>query len=325
MAAKEAFKDVNRSKNKSLPTILTEDDVPGASLKGRKPEQLKNDELKGWLRCGGGSVSGTGVQLLERVKDYISSGLHLKVTDPDRGIHCIRKKQFEGTGNERDDKPETSMIVETETDEAMISEETLNDDPDFQSNSNFTIPNPTQCHSDNLDLTDENFIAVCKEYMKIIKIPEDGIDTVEEKTRGQSSNSDWFQYRYGRLTASKFDEMSNRRVTTPPDRLVRDVFQYNCRPNIPYQCQVGLEMEPVIIGKYIQHQENNGREGITEQMDTKQSSLLKVLAKHTKNFCLEITESGLRLKQKHSYYKQVQGVWRSLESHGVILLCTLIS
>ena len=66
MAAKEAFKDVNRSKNKSLPTILTEDDVPGASLKGRKPEQLKNDELKGWLRCGGGSVSGTVVQLLER-------------------------------------------------------------------------------------------------------------------------------------------------------------------------------------------------------------------------------------------------------------------
>ena len=42
-------------------------------------------------------------------------------------------------------------------------------------------------------------------------------------------------------------------------------------------------------------------------MDTKQTSLLKVLAEHTKNFCLEITESGIRLKQKHSYYKQVQG------------------
>ena len=84
---------------------------------------------------------------------------------------------------------ETSMIVETETDEAMISEETLNDDPDLQSNRNFTIPNPTQCHPDDLDLTDDNFVAVCKEYMKTIKIPEDGINTVEEKTRGQSSNS----------------------------------------------------------------------------------------------------------------------------------------
>ena len=66
MAANEAFKDVNRSKNKTLPTILTEDDVPGASWKGRKPEQLKNDDLKGWLRCRGAIVSGTRVQLLER-------------------------------------------------------------------------------------------------------------------------------------------------------------------------------------------------------------------------------------------------------------------
>ena len=232
------------------------------------------------------------------------------------------------------------MIVETETDEAMISEETLNDDTDFHSNSNLTIPNPTQSYPDDLDLTDEHFIAVCKEYMKTIKITEDGINTVEEKTRGQSSNSDWFQYRCGRLsTASKFGEISNRRVTTPPNRVVRDVFRNNCRPNIPYQCQVALEMKPVIIGKYIQHLENNGHEGTTvkdkglvidedysvlaasvdgevsdptskyhpignleakykllqsklkEQVDTKQTSLLKALVKHTKNFCLEITES----------------------------------
>ena len=50
MAANEAFKDVHRSKNKTLSTILTEDDVPGAFLKGRKPEQLKNGGLKHWLR-----------------------------------------------------------------------------------------------------------------------------------------------------------------------------------------------------------------------------------------------------------------------------------
>ena len=41
--------------------------------------------------------------LIFRVKDYISSGLHMKVTDPDGGIHSIGKKQFEGTANERDD------------------------------------------------------------------------------------------------------------------------------------------------------------------------------------------------------------------------------
>ena len=47
MAAKEACEDANNSNNtKPFRTILTEDDVPGASLKGRKTEQFKNDELK---------------------------------------------------------------------------------------------------------------------------------------------------------------------------------------------------------------------------------------------------------------------------------------
>ena len=54
---------------------------------------------------------------------------------------------------------ETSMIVET--DEATISEETLNDDPDFQSNSSFTIPNPTQCYPDDLDLR----ASLCKIFI----------------------------------------------------------------------------------------------------------------------------------------------------------------
>ena len=247
---------------------------------------------------------------------------------------------------------ETGMDVETGI--AVIYEENL-EVANVQSNDDFTIPNPSQSHPDDLDLTEENFILVCKECMKSIKITEHGINTVEEKTRGQSSNSEWFKYRNGRLTASKFGEISHRRITTPPDRLVRDLFQYKARPNVPYQCKVGLEMEPVLISKYIAHQNIHGHEGITlkekgliidkenpvlaasvdgevtdpsnkyhpvgnieakyklfpsklkEQVDTKKVQLLKTLAKHTKNFCLEITESGLKLKEKHSYYIQVQG------------------
>lgn len=78
--------------------------------------------------------------------------------------------------------------------------------------------------------------------MKSIKITEDGINTVEEKTRGQYSNSYWFKrYLNGRLTASKSGEITNRRVTTPPYRLVRDLFQYKVKPNVPYKCKVGLK------------------------------------------------------------------------------------
>ena len=46
--------------------ILTEEDIPGASLQKRKPENLKNEELRRWLKCRGGSVGGNRVQLLER-------------------------------------------------------------------------------------------------------------------------------------------------------------------------------------------------------------------------------------------------------------------
>ena len=36
--------------------ILTEDDIPGASLAGRTPSLLKNEELRFWLRCRGDSL-----------------------------------------------------------------------------------------------------------------------------------------------------------------------------------------------------------------------------------------------------------------------------
>ena len=48
--------------------ILTEDDIPGASLAGRNPSSLKNEELKFWLRCRGDSLKGlkTKAQLVKR-------------------------------------------------------------------------------------------------------------------------------------------------------------------------------------------------------------------------------------------------------------------
>lgn len=47
---------------------LTEDDIPGASLLDRKPSELKNEELKFWLRCRGDPAKGlkTKAELVER-------------------------------------------------------------------------------------------------------------------------------------------------------------------------------------------------------------------------------------------------------------------
>ena len=37
---------------------LTEEDIPSALLLGRKPSELKNEELKFWLRCRGDPAKG---------------------------------------------------------------------------------------------------------------------------------------------------------------------------------------------------------------------------------------------------------------------------
>ena len=131
----------------------------------------------------------------------------------------------------------------------MISEQTLNGNAYFQNRYDFTPLTPSQSYPDDLDLTEENFTMVCKDLMTTFRITEDGVKTVEEKTRGQSCNSEWYKYRNGSLTASKFGEICNRRATTLADRFLRDLFQHKVRPNMHHQCKIGLEMVPVIIRK----------------------------------------------------------------------------
>ena len=48
------------------PDSLKEEDVPGASLNGRKPEQLKVPKLKLWLACRGALTKGRKTELIER-------------------------------------------------------------------------------------------------------------------------------------------------------------------------------------------------------------------------------------------------------------------
>ena len=47
---------------------LSKEDIPGASLLGRKPSELKNEELKFWLRCRGDPGKGlkTKAELVKR-------------------------------------------------------------------------------------------------------------------------------------------------------------------------------------------------------------------------------------------------------------------
>ena len=52
----------------SSESFLEEQDIPGASVCGRKPSELKNEELKFWLKCRGDPAKGlkTKAELVKR-------------------------------------------------------------------------------------------------------------------------------------------------------------------------------------------------------------------------------------------------------------------
>ncbi|XP_073237731.1 uncharacterized protein [Porites lutea] len=90
----------NSSDSNAIP--LTENDIPGASLLGRKPEELKNSELKFWLKCRRDTGKGlkTKAELVKRVYEYIRSGKDKQIIDPDPHKIYSRRKQKQGTSSE---------------------------------------------------------------------------------------------------------------------------------------------------------------------------------------------------------------------------------
>ena len=59
------------------PVLLTEKDIPGASLEGRKPAEQKDADLVFWLRCRGDPCKGLSV-IAQLVKRYVTPFLNVK-------------------------------------------------------------------------------------------------------------------------------------------------------------------------------------------------------------------------------------------------------
>ncbi|CAH3108012.1 unnamed protein product [Pocillopora meandrina] len=81
-----------------------ENNIPGASLLGRKPEELKTSELRFWLKCCRDVGKGlkTKVELVKQVRDYIQTGKDKHVVDPDLHKIYSRRKEKQGMNSEPD-------------------------------------------------------------------------------------------------------------------------------------------------------------------------------------------------------------------------------
>ena len=76
--------------------VLEEEDVPGASLRDRLFEELTVPELKQWLACRAASRTGRKQQLIERVKNYLQSGMNKNIVDPNKGENMEVKRSHLG-------------------------------------------------------------------------------------------------------------------------------------------------------------------------------------------------------------------------------------
>ena len=62
----------------STPVLLTENDIPGASLEGRKPAELKKADLLFWLQCRGDSCKGLNVKA-RLIKRYVQRSINVNI------------------------------------------------------------------------------------------------------------------------------------------------------------------------------------------------------------------------------------------------------
>ena len=84
-----------------------------------------------------------------------------------------------------------------------------------------------------------------------MKVTEEQIRKIEEDTRGQSTNVNWFMHRQQRLTASQFGRVCKRRETTSPKNIVEDILSFKQKwSRTPASIQHGINNEPLVIELY---------------------------------------------------------------------------
>ncbi|XP_063931863.1 uncharacterized protein LOC135143855 [Zophobas morio] len=183
------------------------------------------------------------------------------------------------------------------------------------------------CHK--LDLDEEEFKKEKEQFLKNIAIScKEEQDKIEETTRGQRENEEWFIQRKNRLTASLFGSVVKRRKSSSWAKLVEQICYkslINC-PAINY----GILNEKTAITAYQEKTKNVvvecglfvdlengflaaspdgliGENGILEVKCPKSAENLTVeeASKTLKQFYIDKKQGCL--KRTHNYFYQVQG------------------
>ena len=158
-------------------------------------------------------------------------------------------------------------------------------------------------------------------------------------TIGQSTNTRWYAERSRRVTSSVFGKIVNRRKSVHPSSLIKSILNEHKKASVSASVQWGVDNETNAILKYQNELQNKvtvancglvvspkwpwlgcSPDGIVMNegvpvgcVEVKCPYSIKEMSIHeaamsVKDFYIKQTEAGLKLKVKHAYFFQCQGV-----------------
>ena len=95
---------------------------------------------------------------------------------------------------------------------------------------------------------------------KLFVTPEEALE-IERDTREQSKSKSWFLHRQYRITASKSYRAAVIKESTSPSKAISDILYP--KDVSTESMKQGLQMEPHILTRYVEHQHNCGHKGLT--------------------------------------------------------------
>lgn len=213
----------------------------------------------------------------------------------------------------------------------LLDAEYIEESEKVQQPSSYNLPN-----LESLKLSVEAF-------KKSLVVDANEAREIERKTREQRMSTAWFTVRQYRLTASRFGDVISRKQSTPPDKLVLNILQPTYFTSVAMK--YGIDNEKHALEAYVTWQHNHGHPdlivspsgfiinplysflgaspdgavhdpshadapfGFVEiKCPYSVRDLTPVEATHTPGFCCVKNDLGdLELKEKHSYFAQIQG------------------
>lgn len=184
-----------------------------------------------------------------------------------------------------------------------------------------------------LDMDEEDYELEKIQFLKILQVTEDTRKDIEQKTIGKSDNSNWFEARKNRLTASNFGTICKRLKTTKYGPTVHRLLYKDNNEQLP-ALQYGRLNGPEAVRQY--EKEKNVKvlpcglfvdlhigflaatpDGLIEPngiIEVKcpisiRTLGIKFAVKNKKSFYLKYNENTqqIYLNKNHEYYYQIQG------------------